>query len=224
MSQRLIHLPGLIGMLVLAAFVAAAAGALAGSGSTIQLIAMDADPTGNTATTLGHLDPCVRTEPGSDVTVDLVVDAVPDDRPFIGYQIDIDYDPSLLEVIAVDNGFLLGASGDFEPFEGLSEPLPDSDGSFTIIIADLASGATPGANMETGPGVLSRVTLRAKAAGVSALAPGFEPPDVYPALIDGNNTTIRGAHHRWNQGRDWSGLRARPDGDRTDRVAEPVLT
>ncbi len=120
------------------------------------------------------------------MTVDLVVDAVPDDRPFIGYQVDIDYDPNLLEVIAADNGFLLGASGTFEPYDGLSNPLPDSDGSFTIITVDLASGAS----METGPGVLSRLTLRAKATGVSAVAPGFDPPAVYPALIDLNNTLI----------------------------------
>jgi hypothetical protein len=44
--------------------------------------------------------------------------------------------------------------------------------------------------METGPGVLSRITFRAVAAGISDVGPGFDPPDVYPALLDDQNNTI----------------------------------
>lgn len=189
MSQRLIPLPALIGMVTIAGF-AAAAGASTGSNSTIQLIAMDADPTGNGATTLDHLDPCVRAEPGSEVTVDLIVDAVPADRPLIGFELHIKYDPNVLEVIAIDNGFLLGAVGTFDAFDALSDTLPDSDGDFLLAVADLASNGPPGANMETGKGVLTRVTFKAKSIGISDVAPGFAPPEVYPALYDNQNTTI----------------------------------
>jgi len=87
--------------------IAASAGASAQSQSSIQLVAMDADPAGNTATSLGHLDPCVRAEPGSEVTVDLVVDSVPEDRPFLGFQIEVVYEPTVLEVTGVGYDYLL---------------------------------------------------------------------------------------------------------------------
>jgi len=169
--------------------IAASAGASAQSQSSIQLVAMDADPAGNTATSLGHLDPCVRAEPGSEVTVDLVVDSVPEDRPFLGFQIEVVYEPTVLEVTGVRYDYLLAANGSFQPFDGLSEPLPDADGSFKVIIADLAS-VPPAENMETGEGVLLRLAFTAKTAGTSSVAPGYDPPDVYPALIDGTNSVI----------------------------------
>ncbi|HSP55210.1 MAG TPA: cohesin domain-containing protein, partial [Dehalococcoidia bacterium] len=149
--------------------------------STIGLVAMDADPAGNTPTGLGHLDPCVRAEPDSEVTVDIVVDAVPADRPIVGFQIGVNYSGGLM-AIAEDNHFLLGANGTFQPFSGLSDPLPDADGHLAIIVADLASNDPEGANMETGPGVLSRVTFRTTHPGIFDLAPGFSAPDEYPAL------------------------------------------
>jgi hypothetical protein len=95
MRERPIALSALAGALLLAVLLLAVTAAAAGSDSTIQFVGMDADPSGNTATALGHLDPCIRAEPGAEVTVDLVVDAVPDDRPFIGYQIEVNYDPTV---------------------------------------------------------------------------------------------------------------------------------
>lgn len=189
MRKRLLHAPPLIAALGAATLIAAVAVAFAQTESSIQLIAMDADPAGNTATSLGHLDPCVRTVPGSDVAVDLVVDSVPDDRPFLGFQVEVSYDADLLTVTDFDTGYLLGANGVFEPFDALSDPLPDRDGAFTIIVADLAS-VPPDENMESGEGVLSRVTFSAKKNGMSLVAPGFDVPDVYPALVDGANEVI----------------------------------
>ena len=151
---------------------------------------MDANPSGNTATSLGNLDPCVRVEPGASATIDLVVDAVPVDRPLIGFEVHVKYDPALLQIATVDNEFLLAAVGAYEPFEGLGDILPDSDGDLLVAVADLASNRTPGANVETGKGVLSRITLTARAAGIAAVAPGFNPPDIYPGLIDAKNKTM----------------------------------
>jgi hypothetical protein len=156
------------------------------SSDTIRIIAIDADVTGNTATSLGPLNACTRAEPGSNVVLDLVVDAVPASRPFIAFQVDIVYDPTLLTLTTTDNEFLLGANGTFEPFEGLSDPLPDTDGRYTIIVADLSQLELA----ESGPGVLTRLTFAAKGRGMSTVGPGFNPPDQYPALIDVENTTI----------------------------------
>lgn len=163
--------------------------ASAQSGATIGIVATDADITGNTATSLGPLNACVRAEPGSSVAVDLVVDAVPEDRGIIGFQFTLLYDPDILTLTAVDSEFLLGAEGSFEPFEGIADPLPDSDGSYTYIVADLASNP-PLENIESGAGVLSRLTFSTKGAGVSNVAPSFNPPDEYPSLIDNRNEVI----------------------------------
>jgi len=180
-------------LLCLAALVAGlalATSAGAQSGDTIKIIAIDADISGNTATSLGPLNACTRVEPGGSVTLDLVVDAVPASRGIIGYQFNITYDPAILELTAADNEFLLGANGAYAPFEGLSEPLPDSDGDYLIIMADIASDVETGASIESGPGVIARLTFKARAPGVSAVAPRFDPPEFYPAVIDTQNTTI----------------------------------
>ncbi|HET9477586.1 MAG TPA: cohesin domain-containing protein [Dehalococcoidia bacterium] len=159
------------------------------SSATIGIVATDADISGNTATTLGPLNACTRAEVGSPVTVDVVVDAVPEDRGLIGFQFSILYDGNILTLTGVDSEFLLGAKGSFEPFEGIANPLPDSDGRYTYIVADLASNP-PFENIESGAGVLARLTFTTKSAGVSDVALGFDPPDDYPSLIDNQNATI----------------------------------
>ena len=57
--------------------------------STINLVAVDAVTDGNTKTSLGPRDTCVRTEQGSKVTVDVIVDSVPQDRPAIELNRDV---------------------------------------------------------------------------------------------------------------------------------------
>jgi hypothetical protein len=132
---------------------------------------------------------------GSEVTLDIIVDEIPADRPMIGYQMIVRYDGALLEAVSANNDLLLGAVGQYQPFPGLSDPLPDSDGDYNITIADLASQVPTeedpdGANMETGKGVLSRVTFRAIAPGRATVGPAFEGQDIYPSIIDPANTTI----------------------------------
>jgi hypothetical protein len=190
---------GIVSLIAVAAVSVTSLGgdfaASAQSQSTIPLVGADALIEGNTATGIGPRDPCVRAEVGSEVVVDFIVDAVPADRPMIGYQINVRYDANLLEVVAANNDLMLGATGQYQPFPGLSDVIPDTDGDYLIIIADLASMAPTaedpdGANMESGQGVLSRVTFRAKAPGRSDVAPGYDGVDVYPAIIDPQNTTV----------------------------------
>jgi hypothetical protein len=158
-------------MLLCLAFAGGEGAALAThSSSTIGLLAIDANLEGNTATSLGLIDGCSRVETGAQLNVDYVVDSIPQDRPMIAFEAEIHYDPQLLEVVAVDYDFLLGAVGDYRPVAGLTDKLPDSDGKFRLSVLDAASTTDPEANVERGAGVSARNTSRAKAAGVSEVA------------------------------------------------------
>ena len=134
------------------------------SQSSIGLIAVDVDTTGNTATSLGPTDTCVRIEPGASVVVDVVVDAIPADRPLTAFQFDLLYDPAIVNVAANDPAMLLAANAGSDPYN-VSESVPGSDGDFVVGILD--AGFSPG---ETGPGVLSRLTLTAVGSGVTSLS------------------------------------------------------
>ncbi len=150
--------------------------------STIKLLAIDVDPAGspaNTADSLGSIERCTVTSVGGSLDIDLVVDAIPDDRPLVSFQYNLIYDPDLFQVAAINNAFLLAANGGFQPFEGLSDPLPDTDGDFLVAILDL--GTAP---RETGPGVLSRITLQAVGSGVGSVSlAGF-------GIVDDQGTVI----------------------------------
>src|SRR5438132_2427086 len=161
------------------------------SPSTIGLLAIDANPSGNTATSLGPVDGCARLEPGSIYNVDYVVDAVPQDRPMIGFDVEIRYDPSLFEAVNVDDHLLLAAVGAYSPLASLSDTLPDSDGKLRISVLDTASSTDPQANVESGAGVLARVAFRAKSPGISKIAIGLDQdPLLYPLVLDTQDEMI----------------------------------
>lgn len=183
--------PLLIFLLVSLATALLALSAAAQEESTIDLIAVDAVVDGNEATVLGELDGCLSASTGDEVMIDVIVDAVPDDRPMIGYQMTVEYDPAILEATAFDTAYLIASKDSYEPIEGLSDELPDSDGSLLVVVADIASDVETGASIESGSGVLVRVTFTALAAGTSQVAVGFDPPDAYPAIIDDENTILQ---------------------------------
>ncbi len=158
---------------------------------SIGLIALDPVTAGNGATQLGPRDGCRRVERGAFTDVDLVVDSIPETRPAIAFQVDVKYDPRTLEVTGYDVAFLLASVGAYEPFPGLSDPLPDRDGSFRVSVLDIESRTDPPANVESGAGVLARISFRAKAEGTSRLTVDFNPRvGIYPAVQDIQNQTI----------------------------------
>jgi hypothetical protein len=176
------------------------------SSSLIGLLAIDANVEGNTATSIGPVDGCARVEPGSQINVDYVVDAIPQDRPIIAFEVQVRYNPELLTVVAVDYDLMLAAVGDYQPFAGgdLTDELPDSDGDYRLVVLDMASQSEirdpprtgpivqPEANVERGKGVLARITLQAKAPGVSEVTVGYDPQNggPYPLTQDTENETI----------------------------------
>ena len=115
----------------------------------------------------------------------------------IAFEVDVRYNPDLLEIVAVDYDLMLAAVGDYQPFVDLTDELPDTDGDYRLVVLDTASQTgvpeinQPELNVERGKGVLARITLRAKAAGVSEVTVGYDPPDgPYPLTQDTQNETI----------------------------------
>jgi hypothetical protein len=161
------------------------------SASAIGLLAIDANTEGNTATSLGPVNGCSRIEAGAQTAVDYVVDAIPQDRPMIGFEAEVRYDLQLLEVVDADYRLLLAAAGNHQPFTGQSDQIPDSDGSLRMQVLDTASTTDPEANVEIGPGVLARLTFRAKAAGLAGINIAVSrDPLTYPIVLDTQNELI----------------------------------
>jgi len=124
-------------------------------------IGIDADPVGNTATSLGAIDSCVAVTSGATFDVDLFVRDV---NRLGAWEIYLDTDPNIVHVVGRDvNLFLASATGS-NVFDE-SARTPDTDGLYTLGAADTADPLAP----DSGSGVLARVTLQAVGAGVSPL-------------------------------------------------------
>lgn len=120
---------------------------------------IDADPTGNEATSLGAIDLCVSMATGESLDVDVFIADVADLK---GWQATFRYEASVLRVAKSDvELFLFGEQG---RLFNLSDPVPDQDGSYSFAVADM----TPGGG-HSGSGVLARVTLEAVGTGESFL-------------------------------------------------------
>ena len=121
-------------------------------------LAIDTEVNGNSASSLGSLDPCVAVTSGQTFAVDLVVRGVP--APGIAALAgDILYDPAILQITAHDfSSYMLGGI----PL-ALSDVPPDTDGDFRIDDVNLSL------NFATGDGVIIRLTFQAIANGGSTL-------------------------------------------------------
>ena len=162
---------------------------------SVALLAIDADPTGNTIgspidsdsdttpdteqTTLGSVDECVSIASPTTIDIDIVVQGYPSTDPLKGYVVALYYDPSALEVEAALAGdapatgrTLLSADPQSGPF--FSIPIGDVDGAFLIAMADRAP-LDPDEDIdgtETSDGFLARLTLKVLTEGVTTLTLG----------------------------------------------------
>lgn len=161
----------LVGALLVAALLAAAmlAGVIVRGGeSTAQTatsIGVDADPAGNTATSLGPIDSCVSISIGDTFDVDIFVMDVVD---LLAWEVYFVYDGSIISIVDHDVQMFQAANADSNIFD-LSEVLPDLDARYGLAAADLADPPAP----DSGSGVLTRLTLKAVGPGVS---PARIPP------------------------------------------------
>ena len=158
---------GLSLALAILAALAVGQGRSAAQSPSTTTLAIDTDPAGNTATSLGTIDACRAVATGERFDVDVVVADVP---PIAGWDSYLTFDGSVVRVVAVDvNLFLAAATG--SSVANLSDPLPNSSGKHLVASVDLAAES-----QESGSGVLGRLTLEAVGPGVSQL--GLDEPEL----------------------------------------------
>src|SRR3990170_4721160 len=116
-------------------------------------VGIDTDTTGNTATSLGATESCVSVSPGQQFDIDVFVNEIPAGRNFAGFNYEINFDGSRVNIIAQNHSLLL-ASASGSSILDLSDGIPDSVTPHSVAVADFGTA-------EVGPkvGVLGRYTL-----------------------------------------------------------------
>ena len=172
------------------------------AGQGAPTIAIDMEITGNDDSTVGAIQDCAElSQVGDTLTFDLVIQGIDAATGIAGYQVDIDYDPSVIQinsVIDVDaagsdppsdvtilSRIESGGGPGFLPVSEFVEPglRVDDDGSFTVAAAD--GTAFPADRHEDGEGVLARITIETVGTGISNLIIGGPAGGA-----DGNPDTI----------------------------------
>jgi hypothetical protein len=147
---------------VVLALAASAGGIMArgyGAAQEAVSIGVDANPTGNTATSLGPIDSCLSVSTGDTFQVDVFVTDVAD---LLAWETYFVYDMSVISIVSRDVMMFQAANPDSNVFD-VSEGLPDIDGQYGVAAADIALPPAP----DSGSGVLARLTLKAVGVGVS---------------------------------------------------------
>jgi hypothetical protein len=124
-------------------------------------VGIDADTAGNTASSLGPIDGCISVATGQTVTVDVFIMDV---QALAGWQGELSYDNSVVTIVDVDPRLLLAANPDSQVVSLSPDSLPDTDGIYSPLVADM--GDRTG---ESGEGVLIRLTLQAVGSGRAEL-------------------------------------------------------
>ena len=124
-------------------------------------LSIDVIPEGNTATTLGPIDPCASAKKGQSFNVDLVIQ---DTTDLLAWEISISYDPEVL-VVRDRDAEQFQAANEGSRILDLSEETPDDDGRYLLQSVDTADPASG----DSGSGVLARLIFKAKSSGVSQI-------------------------------------------------------
>ena len=125
-------------------------------------LGIDANPSGNEATSLGPTDTCRATSSGQTFDMDLIVRDV---DQLLAWEIYIDFDDRRLEVVDRNVDLFQGANAGSNVFD-VSDRLPDTESPYRAAAADTSDPPTP----DSGSGVMARLTFKAKASGVAAIA------------------------------------------------------
>lgn len=145
-------------------------------------IGVDADPSGNNATSLSPIQGCVSVSSGQTFHVDIFISDVVD---LLGWEAYFVYDPSIVRVVGRDVQMFQAANAGSDVFD-TSEPLPEHNGRYRISAVDIAEPPAP----DSGSGVLARLTLEAVSPGISPASlplldvTGDDKPDLGPTLVD----------------------------------------
>lgn len=138
----------------------------AGQASPTVSLGVDADPDGNTATSLGTIDPCVSVGVGDIFTIDVFIRDVEDLQV---WHVFVRYDPSLVNISDRNVAMFLAAAPGSDVRDG-SYGDPDLSGAYDLLASDVADDPPH----ESGSGVLARLTLTAIRPGLTAI--GIDDP------------------------------------------------
>lgn len=150
-------------------------------------LAIDVDPTGNTATLLATREVCIEVDEDATFDIDITIDNVEDLSAWEAY---MDFDDAVVQVVDRDVQLLLTSLPGANAFD-ISDQVPyDQARPYRIGAANIAD---PPEGV-SGSGVLARITLEAIGPGVSDLTLGIhqttiEKP-VGPTLTDVNTNQI----------------------------------
>jgi hypothetical protein len=146
-------------------------------------VGIDVETTGNTASTLGTLERCVRVDVPSaafdgvsDYNIDVYVKG--DTQAPLTYDSNLNYDNTLVHVAAPGTAIDIKLPGSF----CLTDELPDSDGEFYAGCAYVSGG--PGT---AGDGTLVRVGLDIDGTKSGLVTFTFKPPPQTAYLSIGSN-------------------------------------
>jgi hypothetical protein len=167
----------------------------AGAG-TIEM-GIDPETTGNTASTLGALESCVRVDvpsPSFDDVSDYNIDVYikGDVQAPIAYDASVTYDQNVVHIAAPGTDTLIKMPGATEP---TTETVPDSDGTF--IAGAIYLGATEFGT--PGDGVLVRLGLDIGDSGVVDFALNPSPLTAYASDAGVHSLTLLSAQLAINQ-------------------------
>ena len=141
-------------------------------------VALDVDVSGNDARTVASVENCGRIDSSgtNELEIDVVLadPGIPADVGIKAWQFDLVYDESVVTVTDEDPELLLAQAKGSDLFTGLSDPLPDSDGSFISAAAEFGAAyeIEPEGVQEVGPGVIVRITLSGVSKGITNLTLG----------------------------------------------------
>jgi len=152
-------------------------------------LGVDANPSGNTATSLGSIEVSRTVACGETFEIDLFIQDVTD---LLAWSVDIEYNPSVLRIEGQDVQMFQAANAgsDVRDRSGGDRSLAGGwgGGYYNVTAADVAEQP---AMPDSGSGVLARLTLAAVGTGVSPL--GIETPTLWgfplPTSIDVASTS-----------------------------------
>jgi hypothetical protein len=174
----------LIGVTMAACLLAAALGGwiLASEEEVTQAspavtLGVDADPSGNSATSLGSIETSRTVTCGETFEMDLFIQDVTD---LLVWSVRLEYDPSVLRIEEQNvQMFLNSNAGSDVRDDSSGDPglAYGWGGSYEVAAADVAEPAAP----DSGSGVLARLTLAAIGTGVSPVSPQPETLSLWGA-------------------------------------------
>src|SRR3990170_9011658 len=101
-------------------------------------VGIDTDTTGNTAASLGATESCISVSPGQQFDIDVFVNEIPAGRNFAGFNYEVNFDASRVNISAQNHSQLL-ASAPASSIADLSEAVPDSATPHAVLVADFGT-------------------------------------------------------------------------------------